>query len=63
VDPIRPIINTSETIPPVIPLGRVDPVKRRQRDAREDFEEHDAEPESEDESPDDDEHPHVDISA
>jgi hypothetical protein len=64
VDPIRPITNSVENIPPVVATGRVERVTRRQRDPGEDAEhEPDTEQDGDDESPPDDGHPHVDVSA
>jgi len=63
VDPIRPITNPAEVIPPVIPTVRIDRANRRPRDPREGFEEREAEDDGEEEDPPDEEHPHIDVSA
>ncbi len=64
MDPIRPITSPVENIPPVVPAARVDRVKQRQRNPGE-RDEREPEPEhaDQDETPPDDEHPHVDVSA
>jgi hypothetical protein len=63
VDPIRPITSPTEVIPPVIPAQRVERAKERRRDPREQRDEQEREPEGEEQTPPDDEHPHVDVSA
>lgn len=62
MDPIRPISNPAESIPPVVAASRIDRVTRRQRDPQEPEDgEHEAE--DQDEETPDDGHPHIDVSA
>ena len=63
MDPIHPIISPAANIPPVTAAPRSERVGRRQRDPDAHDEEEEQGQDGEDESPPDDEHPHVDISA